>query len=364
MRNLHSRFRLLLTGTPIQNNLHELWSLLSFIVPDVFTCAADFDRKFNENSSDLEFRKLYLIIRCYTLRRTKAQVADELPPKTVSLIYTKLTNEQRSLIKVILERNKAVIRGTTTDNTKLINVVMQLRKVANHPRLFRSKDSEESEAFQEQDVTSSEKMVRFDQLLVYLKNNGSRVLVFSQMTRMLDILGRYLSWKGYQYCRIDGHTTSNNRENAIRSFMAPGSSKFVFLLSTRAAGIGINLTAADVVLLYDSDWNPQMDLQAISRAHRIGQQKRVLVIRLITKHTVEMRMLQRAVQKLYLDTMILQQGAIQRADRITTEELTSIIRDAADSVDEPVVSDVHNHNNIVSVLKEGERQAAELEMNL
>lgn len=118
-----------------------------------------------------------------------------------------------------------------------------------------------------------------DKLLPKLKKRGSRVLVFSQMTRVLDILEDYCIYRRFNYCRIDGNTSGEDRENAIDGFNQEGSDRFVFLLSTRAGGLGINLATADIVVLYDSDWNPQMDLQAMDRAHRIGQKKEVQVIR-------------------------------------------------------------------------------------
>lgn len=130
-------------------------------------------------------------------------------------------------------------------------------------------------------------MVLLDKLLPKLKERDSRVLIFSQMTRMLDILEDYMHYRGFQYCRIDGNTSGEDRENMIDNFNAPNSEKFVFLLSTRAGGLGINLATADIVVLYDSDWNPQMDLQAMDRAHRIGQKKPVQVFRFCTEHAIE-----------------------------------------------------------------------------
>lgn len=127
-------------------------------------------------------------------------------------------------------------------------------------------------------VENSGKLVLLDKLLPKLQKRGSRVLIFSQMTRVLDILEDYCIYRYYNYCRIDGNTSGEDRENAIDTFNQDGSEKFVFLLSTRAGGLGINLATADIVVLYDSDWNPQMDLQAMDRAHRIGQKKEVQVI--------------------------------------------------------------------------------------
>jgi len=147
-----------------------------------------------------------------------------------------------------------------------------------------------------------------DKLLKKFKTEGSRVLIFSQMSRMLDILEDYCYFREFPYCRIDGQTEHADRINAIDEYNKPGSEKFVFLLTTRAGGLGINLTTADVVILFDSDWNPQADLQAMDRAHRIGQTKQVKVFRFITENAIEEKVLERATQKLRLDQLVIQQG--------------------------------------------------------
>jgi SWI/SNF-related matrix-associated actin-dependent regulator of chromatin subfamily A member 5 len=138
--------------------------------------------------------------------------------------------------------------------------------------------------------------------------SDSRILIFSQMTRVLDILEDFCSWREYQYCRLDGQTPHEERQKSINEYNAPGSTKFIFMLSTRAGGLGINLATADVVILYDSDWNPQVDLQAQDRAHRIGQTKQVRVFRFITENTVEERIVEKAEMKLRLDNIVIQQG--------------------------------------------------------
>merc|ERR1712130_486636 len=150
------------------------------------------------------------------------------------------------------------------------------------------------------------KLQLLDKLMGKLFHAGSRVLIFSQMTRILDILEDYCSIKEYKYCRIDGSTSGEDRQSAMDQFNAENSDKFLFLLTTRAGGLGINLQTADIVIIYDSDWNPQMDLQAMDRAHRIGQKKPVFVYRLVTKDTVEQRILERAELKLRLDAMVIQ----------------------------------------------------------
>ena len=174
------------------------------------------------------------------------------------------------------------------------------------------------------------KMVLLDKLLKRLKEKGHRVLIFTQMTKILDILEDYIVMRGHKYCRIDGNTTYEVREDHIDKFNAPDSDKFCFLLSTRAGGLGINLQTADVVILFDSDWNPQADLQAQDRAHRIGQKKPVLVFRIVTEHTIEEKVVERAQQKLKLDAMVVQSGRLKEKDKLSNEELLSAIRFGAD----------------------------------
>ena len=147
------------------------------------------------------------------------------------------------------------------DRTRLLNVVMQLRKCCNHPYLFQGAEPGPPYQTGEHLVEAAGKLTLLDKLLPKLQSRQSRVLIFSQMTRLLDILEDYCLFRKYKYCRIDGDTSGEDRESQIDDYNAPGSDKFVFLLSTRAGGLGINLYTADVVVLYDSDWNPQMDLQ-------------------------------------------------------------------------------------------------------
>eukprot|EP00461_Guttulinopsis_vulgaris_P002183 UN02184 len=177
-------------------------------------------------------------------------------------------------------------------------------------------------------------MVVLDKMLSKFFDQGRRVLIFSQMTRMVDILEDYCIYKEYEYCRIDGNTPHSDREQLIDAYNRPGSSKFIFLLSTRAGGLGINLQTADTVILYDSDWNPQMDLQAMDRAHRIGQTKQVLVYRLVTDGTIEERVVERALKKLALDAMIIQKG---RQTKNATQgpsqnEIQAMVRFGADKI--------------------------------
>ena len=197
-----------------------------------------------------------------------------------------------------------------------------------------------------------------------MKQRGHRVLIFSQMTRMLDILEDYIISQGYQYCRIDGNTTYEEREDRIYEYNREGSQKFIFILSTRAGGLGINLQTADTVILYDSDWNPQADLQAQDRAHRIGQKKPVQVFRLVTEDTVEVKVVERAQQKLKLDAMVVQQGRLQEKEKkLSKQDLLDTLRFGADKVfrsKESTITDA----DIDLILEEGRKRTEELNEKL
>ena len=321
IRMFHSRNRLLITGTPLQNNLRELWALLNFIVPDVFAENESFDEWFqkdsdNENGGeDQVVSQLHKVLKPFLLRRIKADVEKSLLPKKELNVYVKMSPMQKNLYQKILEKDIDAVNGANgkkESKTRLLNIVMQLRKCCNHPYLFEGVEPGPPYTTDEHLVYNSQKMLILDQLLKKFQQEGSRVLIFSQMSRMLDILEDYCYFREYQYCRIDGQTEHSDRINAIDEYNKPGSEKFIFLLTTRAGGLGINLTSADIVILFDSDWNPQADLQAMDRAHRIGQTKQVKVFRFITERAIEEKVLERAAQKLRLDQLVIQQGKLRR----------------------------------------------------
>ncbi|KFM63248.1 SWI/SNF-related matrix-associated actin-dependent regulator of chromatin subfamily A member 5, partial [Stegodyphus mimosarum] len=277
VREFKSTNRLLLTGTPLQNNLHELWALLNFLLPDVFNSSEDFDAWFNTNNclGDTSLvERLHAVLRPFLLRRLKSEVEKKLPPKKEIKIYVGLSKMQREWYTKVLMKDIDVVNGAgKVDKMRLLNILMQLRKCCNHPYLFDGAEPGPPYTTDEHLVYNCGKIVILDKLLPKLQEQGSRVLIFSQMTRMLDILEDYVIWRGFKYCRLDGQTPHEDRERQINDFNKPNSDKFIFMLSTRAGGLGINLATADIVILFDSDWNPQVDLQAMDRAHRIGQTK-------------------------------------------------------------------------------------------
>ncbi|KAF2767394.1 SWI/SNF chromatin remodeling complex component [Teratosphaeria nubilosa] len=339
IRVFNSRNRLLITGTPLQNNLHELWALLNFLLPDVFGDSEAFDQWFNSQSEDQDtvVQQLHRVLRPFLLRRVKADVEKSLLPKKEINLYVGMSEMQVNWYRKIIEKDIDAVNGAggkKESKTRLLNIVMQLRKCCNHPYLFEGAEPGPPYTTDEHLVDNAAKMVMLDKLLKRMKAQGSRVLIFSQMSRVLDILEDYSVMRGYQYCRIDGSTAHEDRIAAIDDYNKPESEKFLFLLTTRAGGLGINLTSADIVVLFDSDWNPQADLQAMDRAHRIGQTKQVVVFRFITENAIEEKVLERAAQKLRLDQLVIQQGRAQQQAKqaASKDELLGMIQHGAENI--------------------------------
>lgn len=201
----------------------------------------------------------------------------------------------------------------------LNNTVMQLRKVSNHPFIFEGVETALNPSGKSNELLyrSSGKFELLDRMLPKLQRTGHRVLIFFQMTRIMSIMEDYLTWRNYPYLRLDGGTKSDDRSALLHTFNQPDSPYFVFLLSTRAGGLGLNLQTADTVIIFDSDWNPHQDLQAQDRAHRIGQTKEVRIFRLISSNSIEENILARAQYKLDIDGKVIQAG---KFDNRSTEE--------------------------------------------
>ena len=328
--------RLLITGTPMQNTLGELSALMDFLMPGVIQIEENIDLTSKEAGAKID--EMTQAIQPYMLRRTKNKVENDLPPKTEKIIRVELSDVQLDYYKNILTRNYAALNeGGKGHKQSLLNIMMELKKASNHPFMFANAEakilngSERREDILKGLITSSGKMMLLDQLLTKLRKDNHRVLIFSQMVRMLDILGEYLHLRNYQYQRLDGTIAAGARRMAIDHFNAPDSNDFCFLLSTRAGGLGINLMTADTVILFDSDWNPQADLQAMARAHRIGQTRPVSIYRLVAKETVEEEVLERARNKLMLEFITIQRGVTDK----DAKELTDRMARAGKSVTEP-----------------------------
>jgi SWI/SNF-related matrix-associated actin-dependent regulator of chromatin subfamily A member 5 len=331
------KHRLLITGTPLQNNLHELWSLLNFLMPQVFTNSNDFDSWFNlantaQADQDYLVKQLHRILRPFMLRRLKREVETKLPPKKELYVFLGMTDLQKDLYRRILTKNIEVINGFG-ERSQLMNTIMQLRKGCNHPYLFEGIEPGPPYVDGPHLIEACMKFKFLDKLLPRLVTTRNKVLIFTQMTRLLDILDDFLAFRGYKYCRIDGSTHYLDRETQIEKFQNPNGDVDIFILSTRAGGLGINLHAANTVIIYDSDWNPQVDIQAMDRAHRIGQTKVVTVYRFITEGSVEEKIAERAAKKLKMDHLVIQRGALANQNKApTVQEMNQIVQFGAQQV--------------------------------
>jgi SWI/SNF-related matrix-associated actin-dependent regulator of chromatin subfamily A member 5 len=369
VRMFKTNYRLLITGTPLQNNLHELWALLNFLLPEVFASAEKFDEWFTLGSSSAEaeaevVQQLHKVLRPFLLRRLKSDVEKGLPPKKETILKMGMTEMQKKFYAALLQKDIEAVNGGA-DRSRLLNIVMQLRKCCNHPYLFQGAEPGPPFTTGDHLVDNSGKMVLLDKLLPKLQSRNSRVLIFSQMTRLLDILEDYCIYRGYKYCRIDGNTSGEDRETQIDAYNAEGSEKFIFLLSTRAGGLGINLYTADIVVLFDSDWNPQMDLQAMDRAHRIGQKKEVQVFRFCIDNSIEEKVIEKAYKKLRLDALVIQQGRLtENVKGVGKDDLLAMVRYGAEMVFSGGTSGLVTDADIDAIIAKGEQETAELNNKL
>ena len=335
LKSLRSVSRLLLTGTPIQNTLEELWSLLNFVNPRIFDDLEVFQAWFGFRNIGRDTQvddiigserrerivsKLHEILRPFLLRRLKKDVLLNLTEKREIVVYCQLSKLQREYYARVQKKTlKELLVSLGLEDAKQFsseNTLMQLRKVCNHPFLFGEPRDSDGDYLGDKHplllISASGKFQLMDRMLDRLKRDNHRVLIFSQMTKLLDILQDYCSYKKYRLCRIDGGTKLSDRQEAIDTYNNDPEI-FVFLLSTRAGGLGINLTGADTVILFDSDWNPHQDSQAQDRCHRIGQQRNVVTYRLLTAGTVEIEMMERQVSKKKLERLAIVGGDFGRA---------------------------------------------------
>uniref|UniRef100_A0A673BWX0 Probable global transcription activator SNF2L2 n=1 Tax=Sphaeramia orbicularis TaxID=375764 RepID=A0A673BWX0_9TELE len=326
--------RILLTGTPLQNKLPELWALLNFLLPTIFKSCSTFEQWFNapfamtgervdlnEEETILIIRRLHKVLRPFLLRRLKKEVESQLPEKVEYVIKCDMSAIQKVLYRhmqkgILLtdgsEKDKKGKGGAKT----LMNTIMQLKKICNHPYMFQHIEESFAEHLGYPNgiingpdlYRASGKFELLDRILPKLQATGHRVLLFCQMTTLMTIMEDYFSYRNFQYLRLDGTTKSEDRAALLKKFNEEGSQYFIFLLSTRAGGLGLNLQAADTVVIFDSDWNPHQDLQAQDRAHRIGQQNEVRVLRLCSVNSVEEKILAAAKYKLNVDQKVIQAG--------------------------------------------------------
>ncbi|GAK63094.1 RSC complex subunit [Moesziomyces antarcticus] len=377
-----SRYRLLLTGTPLQNNLPELWALLNFVLPRIFNSVKSFDEWFNtpftntgneggmmlnEEEALLIIKRLHKVLRPFLLRRLKKDVASELPDKVEKVIKCKMSALQLKLYQQ-MKKHKMILSGedNSTAGKKakpqgirgLQNAIMQLRKICNHPYVFEQVELAINPTKENGPdlYRSAGKFELLDRLLPKLFATKHRVLIFFQMTAIMDIMEDFLRYRGFKYLRLDGSTKPDDRSQLLKMFNAPGSEYFVFILSTRAGGLGLNLQSADTVIIYDSDWNPHQDLQAQDRAHRIGQKMEVRILRLVTEKSVEETILARAQDKLEIEGKVIQAGKFDNQATADERELLLRAMLEADNDDEDEDDGDFNDDELNQLLARGEHE--------
>ncbi|EGZ28338.1 hypothetical protein PHYSODRAFT_466564 [Phytophthora sojae] len=315
---LRSKHMVILTGTPIQNDLEELFALLSILNPGVFNDQALFESTFR-NYFSAKAQRLDEGQRAKSKRLSKAeelmrrllapllllrtvqdvQGAFTLPPLSEMVVHTPMSSMQRAYYKEVIAKNAYVLNGAAKahgSRVPLLNILPQLRKACNHPYLF---PGAEPEPFEEGShlYENSGKLFVLHQILPRLKKEGHRVLLFSQSPPFLDIIQDFLTLESFAYERIDGSVRGKERWQSIERFRKDPET-FVFLISTRAGGLGLNLQSADTVIFADSDYNPQTDLQAVARAYRLGQTKPIHVIKFLCANTVEESIYRRSLKKM------------------------------------------------------------------
>ncbi|KAF1747765.1 hypothetical protein GCK72_024231 [Caenorhabditis remanei] len=372
---LNTRFqcqrRLLITGTPLQNKLPELWALLNFLLPTIFSSCSTFEQWFNapfektgekvELTSEetmLIIRRLHKVLRPFLLRRLKKEVESELPDKMEFVVKCEMSGLQKVLYKH-MQKGLLLDGKTNTGSRSLMNTMVHLRKLCNHPFLFNNVEDSCKSFWNSKFITATDlyrvsgKLELLDRILPKLRATGHRVLMFFQMTAMMTVVEDYLAGGTINYLRLDGSTKPDERGALLDKFNAPNSKYFLFMLSTRAGGLGLNLQTADTVIIFDSDWNPHQDMQAQDRAHRIGQKAEVRVFRLITSNSVEEKILASARFKLNVDEKVIQAGKFD--NRSTGAERRQILENIIKAENESGEDeDVPNDEEINDILSRSE----------
>ncbi|MCJ1404768.1 hypothetical protein MMC11_007994 [Xylographa trunciseda] len=353
LTSLKAPFKVLLTGTPLQNNQRELFNLLQFL--DNTINAEALEEQYAVISKD-NVAELHELLRPFFLRRTKAQVLKFLPPMAQIIVPVTASALQKELYKTILAKNPDLLRSIIGGDRKasvkgLRNLLMQLRKCLCHPFVYNMEIEERTAnvtVSHRRLVEASSKLQLLEIMLPKLHERGHRVLIFSQFLDMMTIVEDFLDGLGLLHQRLDGTIGSLEKQKRIDEFNAPDSSLFVFLLSTRAGGVGINLATADTVIILDPDFNPHQDIQAISRAHRIGQKKKVLIFQLMTRGTAEEKIMQIGKKKMALDHVLIEQ---MDADDADNNDLESVLRFGAEALfKDDSTQDIHYDSSSVDKL--------------
>ncbi|KAG7036308.1 Protein CHROMATIN REMODELING 8, partial [Cucurbita argyrosperma subsp. argyrosperma] len=363
-KQLQTVHRIIMSGSPIQNKLSELWSLFDFVFPGKLGVLPVFEAEFAvpisvggyANASPLQVSTAYRcavvlrdLIMPYLLRRMKADVNAHLPKKTEHVLFCSLTSEQRSVYRAFLASSE--VESILDGNRNSLSGIDVMRKICNHPDLL-----EREHSFQNPDYGNPErsgKMKVVEQVLKVWKEQGHRVLLFTQTQQMLDILERFLVGGSYTYRRMDGGTPVKQRMALIDEFNN-SSEVFIFILTTKVGGLGTNLTGANRVIIFDPDWNPSTDMQARERAWRIGQQRDVTVYRLITRGTVEEKVYHRQIYKHFLTNKILKNPQQKRFFKARDmKDLFTLHEDGEDGSTETssIFSQLTDNVNVVGAQK-------------
>ncbi|TWR30619.1 DEAD/DEAH box helicase [Mucilaginibacter pallidiroseus] len=294
VRQLKSRFKLILSGTPVENSVNDLWTQMSFVNPGLLGAQQFFLNEFvtpiEKKKDEDKAHKLQAIIKPFVLRRTKEQVATELPPKTENLFYCQMSEEQAEVYDKVKSEYRNELLRSLEDGTyaktqiQVLQGLIKLRQIANHPAMIDEEYEGDSGKFE--NVTHTLKSVL---------DGGHKVLIFSQFVKQLAIYRDHFDKEGINYVYLDGST--QNRGDVVKKFQEDKKTR-VFLISIKAGGVGLNLTEADYVFILDPWWNPAVEQQAIDRTHRIGQTKNVFIYKFITKDTVEEKILALQQRKL------------------------------------------------------------------
>ncbi|MFD0795185.1 DEAD/DEAH box helicase [Mucilaginibacter litoreus] len=294
VKQLKARYKLILSGTPVENSVNDLWTQMSFINPGLLGSQQFFQNEFvnpiEKKKDEDKARKLQAIIKPFVLRRTKEQVATELPPKTENLFYCKMSEEQAEVYDKVKSEYRNELLRSLEDGTyaksqmQVLQGLIKLRQIANHPSMIDNDYEGDSGKFENVVHT-----------LASVLDGGHKVLIFSQFVKQLSIYRNYFEREGIAYVYLDGST--QNRGDVVKQFQEDAKTR-VFLISIKAGGVGLNLTEADYVFILDPWWNPAVEQQAIDRTHRIGQTKNVFIYKFITKDTVEEKILALQQRKL------------------------------------------------------------------
>ncbi|KAI9057725.1 hypothetical protein FKP32DRAFT_1597935 [Trametes sanguinea] len=375
LKELNSFHRVIMTGTPLNNNIRELFNLMNFLDPEGWKDLEQLSKQYEELTDEL-VKDLHVRLKPYFLRRIKSEVL-QLPPKNEVIVPVSMAPLQKEIYRSILSQNLEILRKLAegTDPSKrnnamtksnMNNMLMQLRKCIQHPYLV--SDTIEPRGLSPQEtherlVAASAKLRLLKMLLPKLRSRGHRVLLFSQFVIALNIIEDFLIGEGIKYLRLDGNTKQADRQKDMDEFNKPDSDVFIYLLTTRAGGVGINLWSADTVIIFDPDYNPHQDLQAIARAHRYGQKKTVLVFKLMVKDSAEERIMQTGKKKLVLDHLIVQ----KMDDESSSEEnVQSILMFGAKALfednEESAAREIHySEHDIDSLIEKTEKEGDQVE---